>query len=297
MKRLPDFVIIGAMKCATSTLHEQLARQPGIFMSTPKEPSFFSNDEQWARGIDWYTSLFADAPPGALCGESSTHYTKLPTYPQTIDRMKQHLAPDAKFIYIMRHPIDRLISQYIHEWTQRVISCPIDQAIDRHPELIQYSRYAMQLSLFFDAFGRTRVFPMFFERLTKEPQSELQRACRFIGYERVPAWDDAIGEQNVSTERLRQSPLRDAIINLPGLRTVRQKLIPQSLRDRIKEFWSMRRRPELSAINLKRLEDLFDQDLSKLGEWLGLDLNCRSFNRIALQAIPQWRSAARAVVA
>lgn len=68
MTRLPDFIIIGAMKCATSTLHDQLARQPGLFMSTPKEPNFFSDDEQWGRGLDWYGSLFEAVPGDTLCG-------------------------------------------------------------------------------------------------------------------------------------------------------------------------------------------------------------------------------------
>ncbi len=51
MARMPDFVIIGAMKCATSTLHEQLAQQPGICMTEPKEPNFFSDADQYARHI------------------------------------------------------------------------------------------------------------------------------------------------------------------------------------------------------------------------------------------------------
>ena len=54
----PDFIVIGAMKSATTTLHEQLARQPGVFMSRPKEPNFFSDDAIYARGWGWYSSLF-----------------------------------------------------------------------------------------------------------------------------------------------------------------------------------------------------------------------------------------------
>ena len=57
----PDFIVIGAMKSATTTLHEQLARQPGIFMCHPKEPNFFSDDENYARGWGWYGSLFRAA--------------------------------------------------------------------------------------------------------------------------------------------------------------------------------------------------------------------------------------------
>ena len=85
----PDFIVIGAMKSATTTLHEQLARQPGIFMSRPKEPNFFSDDAIYARGWGWYSSLFQAADLGSLRGESSTHYTKLPTFPRTVERMVQ----------------------------------------------------------------------------------------------------------------------------------------------------------------------------------------------------------------
>ncbi|MGL4498189.1 MAG: sulfotransferase family protein, partial [Planktothrix sp.] len=164
MNKTPDFIIIGAMKCATSTLHEQLALQPGIFMSKLKEPNFFSNNEEYQKGWNWYLSNFASAPIEALSGESSTHYTKLPTYPETIQRIQKHL-PQAKFIYVMRHPIDRLVSQYIHEWTQKVISEDINTAITNHPELIDYSCYTMQLKPYFETFGKERVLPIFFERM------------------------------------------------------------------------------------------------------------------------------------
>ena len=116
----PDFIVVGAMKSATTTLHEQLARQPGVFMSSPKEPNFFSDDAIYARGWGWYSSLFGEAGPGVVRGESSTHYTKLPTFPRTVERMVHDL-PCVKLIYVMRHPIDRLISQYVHELTAGAI--------------------------------------------------------------------------------------------------------------------------------------------------------------------------------
>ena len=123
------------MKSATSTLHNQLSAQPGIFMSTPKEPNFFSDDDIYSQGLDWYSGLFSDASAEDICGESSTHYTKLPDYPDTIQRLKAAI-PQPKLIYVMRHPVDRLISHYMHQWSEGVISCDINQAIDRYPELI-----------------------------------------------------------------------------------------------------------------------------------------------------------------
>jgi hypothetical protein len=287
--RLPDFIIIGAMKCATTSLHEQLARQPGIIMSDPKEPNFFSDDSQYARGLDWYGSCFARARGGELLGESSTHYTKLPTHPRTIERMRLHLTPAVRFIYVMRHPIDRLISQYIHEWTQRVISVPIDQAIEAHPELIAYSRYAMQLRPYIDAFGREAILPVFNEAIRHDPQSQLERVARHIGYRQPVRWEAGLSDQNVSSDRVRKHPVRDAILNLPGAAALRRTLVPKSVRNRIRSLWTMKRRPELSAASAARLRELFDEDLTVLGQWLDLPLRCENFKAVAAESSPRWR--------
>ena len=156
LKRLPDFIVIGAMKSATSTLHTQLSKQSGLFMSTPKEPNFFSDDAIYGQGLDWYSGLFDNANPEDICGESSTHYTKLPDYPDTISRLKEAI-PQPKLIYVMRHPVDRLISHYMHQWSEGVISCDINKAIDRYPELIDYGCYGMQITPYLEEFGRDSV--------------------------------------------------------------------------------------------------------------------------------------------
>ena len=172
MQRLPSFVIIGAMKSATSTLYEQMRLQPGIFLPELKEPNFFSDDAQFQRGMAWYCSLFAEAKASDILGEASTHYAKLPTYPQTISRMREHL-PVPRLIYVMRHPIDRLVSQYIHQWSEGEISGTISDAVDAHPELLAYSRYAFQLAPYFEAFGRSAVLPVFFDHVLDNGAAEL----------------------------------------------------------------------------------------------------------------------------
>lgn len=263
------------MKSATSTLHEQLAAQPGIFMSRPKEPNFFSDEDQWARGLDWYWSLFEGAPSGVLAGESSTHYTKLPRYPGVVERVAEHL-PDAKFIYVMRHPIDRLVSHYIHEWTQRVLDCSLEEALEREPTLVDYGRYAMQLEPWLEAFGPARVLPVFFDHLRKHPGEALERVCRFIGYRGAPVWKD-LGAQNVSAERMRQSRLRDAIVHAPGISFIRRRFVPRWVRDRIKRLWMMRERPVLGEARRAQLERVFDRDLRRLGAWMGVELTCSTF--------------------
>ena len=225
----PDFIIIGAMKSATSTLHNQLAQQPGIFMSTPKEPNFFSDDSQYVLGESWYGSLFEAAAPDDICGESSTHYTKLPDYPHTISRMKKKLGRP-KLIYIMRHPIDRLISHYIHQWSQNVFKCDLNQAIDQYRELTAYSCYAMQMAPYFEQFGSENVLPVFSEAIRHDPQKQLEKVAKFIGYESDVLWRSEEASQNVSKDRIRKFPGYQFLIESKVMSQLRRTLIPSSLR-------------------------------------------------------------------
>jgi len=269
---LPDFVIIGAMKCGTSTLHAQLAAQKQFFMSEPKEPNFFSNDEIYAKGEDWYRGLFAKASEGAIKGESSTHYTKLPTYPKTIERLAA-LIPDAKFIYVMRDPVERLVSHYIHEWSQGVITCSIDEAIEKYPELIEYSRYAYQLEPWIARFGKARILPVSFEQMAAEPDAELKRVAAFLGVEGEVKWRDDQGAQNVSSQRIRKFPGYALLVDNPVATGLRRTLIPQTFRKRIKSNLQMRERPELSMATRSRLAEIFSADLNALPPLIGTRLS------------------------
>ena len=259
MSRLPDFVVIGAMKCATSTLADQLNGQDGIFITDPKEPCYFSDDHVFDQGLEAYSKLFDAAAPGDLLGDASTHYTKLPNHPDTIARM-QAAGLDAKFVYVMRHPVDRLISHFVHAWTMKEVQVGIEEAVDAGLGLVEFGCYAMQLQPYLEAFGRERVLPVFYNHMTAHPDDELRRICAFLGLQGEPTWDHGQERQNVSAQRMRTSPLRDALLNAPVLSTVR-KWFPRDLRDRVKGLWQMKKRPELSEATRQRVEAVFDQDL------------------------------------
>lgn len=280
--RLPDFVLIGAMKCGTSTLHDQLAAQDGFFMCTPKEPNFFSDDPIYARGMDWYAGLFQGAAPGQLRGESSTHYTKRPTHPRTFERLRRAL-PEARLIYMMRHPIDRLISHYVHEWTENRIRTSLERAVAEVPDLVDYGLYGMQIEPFLEAYGPDRVLPLFLERMSARPQETLEQVARWLGHAGPLTWQDDLGERNVGADRLRKSRLRDLVVEAPLLRELRRWLVPRPLRAWVKGFWQMRQRPQLSEATLARLRERFDADLSRLSRWLGLgdELRCSTFKDVA----------------
>jgi hypothetical protein len=287
MPGLPSFVIIGAMKSATSTLYEQLRRQPGIFLPELKEPNFFSNDEQYARGMDWYRGLFKEAQASDILGEASTHYTKLPTYPQTIARMRQWL-DRPRLIYVMRDPMDRLVSQYIHEWSEGEIRCDLDEAITRHPELTAYSCYARQLVPFIEAFGKESILPVFFDRLTADSQGELERVCRFIGYRGKVQWDEELSRRNVSAERVRKFPLYDLVVDNPLAQALRRNLVPKAMRGKIRQMFSMNDRPAMTDATRQQLERQFDDDLAILGGWFGTKLDCRSFRAVTAARSFDW---------
>ncbi|WP_425398136.1 sulfotransferase family protein [Aeoliella sp.] len=286
--RGPDFIVIGAMKCMTSTLHEQLAAQPGVFMTTPKEPNYFSNDDVYARGEGWYRSLFSESQEHDLCGESSTHYSKLPTYPETVERMRTAF-PQVKLVYVMRHPVDRLVSQYVHEWTERRVSCSINEAVDDLPEMVDYSRYAYQLAPYLRTFGPENVLPVFFERLRATPQSEMERIADFLGCGLKFVWNSDCEVQNQSDQRLRTSWLRDAIVYAPGVSWLRRTLVPKNIRNRVKSFWKLPTEPTLSKQVEAQLVDVFNRDLQVLGDWLDVDLTCDRFREVTSQFLPRWR--------
>jgi hypothetical protein len=286
----PDFIVIGAMKCATTTLHAQLARQPGLFMSRIKEPNYFSDDEVFARGPAWYESLFREAGERDCCGEASTHYSKRPTYPRTVDRLAR-ARPHVKLIYVMRHPIDRLVSHYVHECTVGRIApgTGLAEAIEGLPELVDYGRYAMQLRPYREAFGAVRILPVFFRGLALRPQEELERIGRFLGVAGPLRWDETVGPLNVGSERLRRSLVREMLVRAPLVTTIRRRLVPRAGAEALKALWRARLAPPPVPHALKaRLAEVFDDDLAQLGTWLGIALNCDNFREVTASRPYDW---------
>jgi hypothetical protein len=260
---LPDFIIIGAMKCGTSTLAAQLAAQDGVFVTTPKEPNFFSDEDVFAKGMGWYEALFEGAAPGDLKGEASTHYTKLPTYPAAAARAHA-AAPGARLIYLMREPVGRAISHYVHEWTQGIAGDDLDHAIDALPEMTAYSRYDEQLAPWRALYGLDAILCLRLEDMKADPQGTLERVAVHLGRPGAFRWVEDMAPQNVSAERIRRFPGYAALVESAPATWLRRNLIPQALRDLIKGRLQMRERPEPTAANRARLAE---ETVSGKAEW------------------------------
>lgn len=177
----PNLFIIGAAKSGTTSLHGYLKRHPQIFMSEPKEPSYFTPAVgYYPSSLDWYLGLFKDAGDAEVVGESSTHYTMLPKLPGVPERIAE-FCDSPRFIYLMRDPIDRIISQYWHGVRQELQHRSMLAAIRREPEFTAFSDYAMQLEPYLAAFGRDRVLVLTFEELVSEPKRILRETFAWLG--------------------------------------------------------------------------------------------------------------------
>ena len=259
---LPDFLIIGAMKCGTSTLQAQLAAQPGIFMTTPKEPNFFSDDPVYEKGMDWYEALYDSALPGDLKGEASTHYTKLPTWPQTVSRLKVAV-PAPRLIYLIRDPVARAVSHYIHEWSEGRLSVSPAEAFESHRELTDYGRYGMQIAPFAQAFGTDAIHLISLEAMTARPEEVIAGVGAFLGRTDL-AWNHEMEAQNVSAQRVRDLPFQRLLIANPIARAIRRALIPKSWREKVRRARSITERPDLPADIRARLERVYAEDRKAL---------------------------------
>ena len=260
---LPDFLIIGAMKCGTSTLAAQLGAQPGVFVTTPKEPEFFSDDAIHARGRAWYESLFAAAPPGARLGEASTGYTKLPTHPEAVARIRT-LLPEVRLVYIIRNPLERLVSHYIHEWTMGVVGGSLSDALARHPELVDYGCYARQIAPYLDSFGPDRVLLLTLDEMRTDPEGVLARTHAFIGAPGTPGWQRELERVNASEDRFRRLPLQDLLLDNPVAQGLRRLLVPKAVRERVRRSRQMETRPSLTDADRAALVPVFARDRARL---------------------------------
>lgn len=256
----PDFIVIGAMKSGTSTLAAQLGAQDSIFVTDPKEPNYFSDDDVFAQGEDWYASLFRGADENDLRGEASTHYTKLPTHPKTLARLTTGCQA-TRFIYLIRNPIDRAVSHFIHEWSQGVIpkDITIDEALDILPEMIAYGQYGMQMEAWLTHFDRYQIHIETLEAMKRGPQDVLRRVGKFLGRDDLN-WKADLGQENVSAERLRLGPLDRWLINSAPATWLRQTIVPQTARDWVKSKRRMTNRPAFSANAISKLEHIFAAD-------------------------------------
>jgi hypothetical protein len=275
---LPNLIVIGGLKCGTTSLHHYLNLHPGIAMSRPKELNFFVAELNWELGADWYRSHF---PAGvSVRGETSPHYTNRPRFEGVAARMRETLGPDVRLVYMVRHPIDRLLSHYLHNVGGGYEERELAEAVaNPQSAYVQRGMYAFQLEPYLDAFEADRVLVVSREELARERDATVRRVFAhggvdpdFTSPEFDREWETGSGKGSGGFR------LMDRAVRMPGLRALDRNFdrLPERLR------WLVERvvhdpesgeapKPELDAELRERLTSLFRPDAARLAQMTGRD--------------------------
>ncbi len=242
LRVLPDFLIVGAQKCGTSSLYRNLVRHPSIIPAFVKEVHFFDNSRNYfQRGVGWYKAHFPTllhkyyrkhiCGNDSLTGEGSPFYM---FHPHALRRISE-LLPEVKIIILLRNPVDRAYSHYHHEVEKRRETLSFEDAIRMEEERLRgefdklmtdekytslnYSCYAYllrgvyvdQLKRVYSYFDKSQVLILKSEDFFKDSQSTIDKVFQFLG---LPGWQmEYFKKANVGSYQKMNSATRDRLLN------------------------------------------------------------------------------------
>ncbi|MGI8805449.1 MAG: sulfotransferase family protein [Thermoleophilaceae bacterium] len=211
----PNFIVIGAKKSGTTSLYRYLDLHPEIAMAYPRELNFFvpggarsaNHAAPSDQSPEWYLSRF-DAP-APVHGESSPNYASFPLITGVPKRIRA-LVPDVSLIYLVRDPIERMLSEYGQRWGHNGVRRPVSEVFS-DPELVDTTyvvrgRYQMQIEQFLEHFEENRLLIVAQEDLRNNRQATLDRIFAFVGVKSfsTPKFDK---EHNIARDRRRSARL------------------------------------------------------------------------------------------
>ncbi len=272
---LPNLIIIGGLKCGTTSIHHYLGLHPDVQMTKPKELNFFVEELNWDLGLDWYRARFDDR--FAVRGESSPHYTNLPRFTGVAERIERH-CPDAKLLYMVRDPINRVLSHWVHATGAGYEPGEMDEVLSR-PDCayVQRSMYWMQLQPYLERFSRDRIEVITAEELQDDRQGTMRKAFRYAGVDEDFTHEQFHREwEKSSAKQGDKYQVMERLIKLPGFRSFDRNFdrLPESLR------WMVEKvvhdpekpsapKPELPQELSERLRGWLRDDVAGLQEFAG----------------------------
>lgn len=178
----PNFFIIGAAKAATTSLSSLLDSHPQVTMVQGKEPHFFSYDQFYKLGWLEYLKRFDHCLDEKAVGDASTSYSRIRYHPCTVGRIKEHV-PNARIIYMVRHPLQRMESAYVEHLCTPAgqVFASINDAVRRQPMIVDSSRYWEVFDAYRQTFDEAKIKIVWFEEYISKPTAVFQDVCRFLG--------------------------------------------------------------------------------------------------------------------
>lgn len=271
---LPTFLVIGAMKAGTDSLYEYLRHHPQVFMATPKELDFFVEEKNWACGPAWYEAQFEQANGALAIGEASTSYAKHPVHQHVPERIAS-LLPDVRLIYLVRQPIERIRSEYLHRVLYGGEQRPIEEAVLVDPSYLDLSRYALQIEHYLAHFSRDQLLVVVSEDLRMDRRRTLEKALRFLGVD--DRWTDPVVDEEYhrTSEKVVLRTGFAAIHRFPGYRAA-SRLVPAGLKARTLRWRTRgveRSTAQLSESLSRHLEGELRDDVGRLRTYLGREFD------------------------
>lgn len=290
MKFNLDFVGIGAEKAGTTWLADCLREHPQVYIPKIKEIFFFNDYDphflsiknyRYNRGLSWYSRQFNGRRKNKLIGEVSPTYLYSRV---TAERIKTSF-PNVKIIVILREPIQRLHSQYIHDLRLGVIKdVPLDEAIRLYRNYVEKGLYYKYLEFYIKVFGRKNILVVFHEDLLNDPKTTIKKVYRFVGIK-----DKSFLPKSLKKKKNKAGKAKFSFINYAMMQTdfiLREKKLFWLLK--IIDSLGVRRLaifirnvnsskleeyPSMKAKTRKFLKEEFSGDLERLEKLIGRDLN------------------------
>jgi len=302
--KLPNFLIIGAPKCGTTSLYVYLQQHPEVFMSIPKEPTFFGNEgtdglfngphdedrtyhSRVITTFSDYSALFNGVKNEKAIGEASIYYLYLPKAPEQIKKY----VPKATMFAVLRNPADRAYSAYLHVVRQAREQKSFADSLREEPKRIQQKWnplwhfkamgfYYEQVKRYFEMFGRDQVRVYLYEDLHKEPLRLTKEIYGILGVDTsfVPDTSKRYKKSYVPKNPTIEKILYKAKVQVDFSKRHLPKRIrwhSQKLKDLIDRVASANRvapPPVPQAVRAALLEEYRD-DILRLGDLLRKDLS------------------------
>jgi hypothetical protein len=289
---IPNFLIIGAPRCGTTTLYRNLMRHPQIFMSPVKEPMFFifSGGEKIPSGSlvkdhvtqwDQYQALFEGSQNAKAIGEASTFYL----YNERAAEKISTLLPNVKLIAILRNPVDRAYSHFLINRLRGIEPLrDFTEALAEEKKRMQsgwfmFFHYQMvgfygeQLARYLARFPQERMLILLFDEFCRNPEGTYRGIFRFLDVsEKVTVPTGA--RYNISGVP-RNRWWHDFLSKPNPAKWLVKKILSQSMQEKMMTRFTVQNitKPALDADIRRRLTDLYREDMHQTQEMIKMDLS------------------------
>ncbi len=268
----PNFFVVGAHKAGTTSLYFHLKRHPEVFLPSVKEPRYFTPEVRESLSLEQYRALYAGAAGYTAIGDITPFYLPKEGAAERIRKV----CPGAKIVIMLRDPVERAYSHFLYEHRNadtesfRKALLEYEARPDRRgepsQEFIEHGSYYGQVRRYLETFGSDSVLILLFENLARDPNQLLGEIARHIGVD--PEF--FVGRDFSEAHNVYFAPKSNAVSWAQSLKLT--KHLPASLKLALRPFLFNMQKPPLDDESRRRLQELYDPDLTRLEELLGRKL-------------------------